>query len=86
MIAAKNPARGRYPAQAREGADYPSLNLTLDIGKHSPVDPKAGDVVADNLADQRRIVMIGRPFAVPFLWIPAHNLCAAAKREATSTA
>lgn len=33
-----------------------------------------------------RIVLIGRPFAAPFLWIPAHNLCAAAKREATSTA
>lgn len=38
----------------------PSLNIlssggdneTLDIGKHRPVNPKAGDVVADNLPDQ----------------------------------
>lgn len=68
--------------------ESPSLNIlssggdnnALDIGKHSPVDPKAGDVVADNLADQRRIVLIGRPFAAPFIYIPVHLLPAAPKR------
>lgn len=55
-----NPARGRYPAQAREGADYPSLN-------HS------------------KVVMIGRPFAAPFLWIPAHSLPAAPNKAASSS-
>lgn len=67
------------PRESRAPSTGARDNLTLDIGKHSPVDPKAGDVVADNLADQRRIVLIGRPFAAPFLWIPTHSLCAAPK-------
>lgn len=68
------------PRESRAPSTGARDNLTLDIGKHSPVDPKAGDVVADNFADQRRVVLIGRPFAAPFLWIPSHLLAAAPKR------
>lgn len=61
------------PRESRAPSTGARDNLTLDIGKHDPVDPKAGDVVADNLPDQSRLVFIGRPFAVPFIFVPFHD-------------
>ena len=66
-----NPARD-LSALVVGASDCAPTDFTLDIGKHSPVDPKAGDVVADNLTDQSRLVFIGRPFAVPFIYQPFH--------------
>lgn len=35
--------------------------------------------------DNSRIVLIGRPFAAPYLWIPAHLLPAAPNKAASSS-
>lgn len=67
-----NPAR-RLSAQAREGADYPSLNNHNRVGRHCPVNPKLSDELGQNVRDQPRLVLIGRPFAVPFLFVPSNH-------------
>ena len=47
--------------------------------------PSSGEAGRAGPLGAPRIVLIGRPFAVPYLWIPAHLLCAAAKPEASAT-
>lgn len=53
-----NPARGRYPAQAREGADYPSLNNNERVRKHGLIDAKAEDKLLHQLPDQSDTLVI----------------------------
>lgn len=52
-----------------------------------PINAKIEHGILNDAADQSgTVVMIGSPVAAPYLYFPVHNLCAAAKREATSTA
>lgn len=48
-------------------------NLAHDFREHSPVNSKLGNEVSQNLRDQPRLVFIGRPFAVPFMFVPFHG-------------
>lgn len=49
----------------------PEIHNTL--ARHGATGPEAGDKLRHDLADQARLVFIGRHFAEPFLFIPFHD-------------
>lgn len=75
--------RSRVALRAGAGSSTGSApNNHPSISDHSPVSTKVEDSVCNDAADQSgTVVMIGHPFARPFLWIPVHSLCAAPKAE-----
>lgn len=42
-------------------------------GHHGLTASEAHDELSDNFANQPRLVLVGRPFAVPFTFVPFHN-------------
>lgn len=50
------------------------------------INAKVEHGICNDAADQSgTVVMIGHPFAAPYLFIPVHKLCAAAKSAASAT-
>lgn len=72
MIDARNPARD-LSAQVGEGSDCPSLDFHNAASDPSAILAKGQQPLRDDLTDQPRLVFIGRPFAVPFIFVPFHN-------------
>lgn len=48
-------------------------NLTHAAGQDSPVASEVRDDFGDQIPDQSRLVLIGWPFAVRFLFVPFHG-------------
>lgn len=61
------------PRESRALSTSARDNLTHAAGQDSPVASKVRDNFGDQLPDQSRLVLIGRPFAVRFLSIPFHG-------------
>lgn len=78
----ENCSAGSYPRAGAGSSTGSAPNSHPSISDHSPVSTKVEDSVCNDAADQSgTVVMIGHPFARPFLWIPVHSLRAAPKAE-----
>ena len=68
--ACAGPPRGRADRFPIPGG-RPECNLS--VRQHRPLASEARDVIAENVPDQPRAVLLGRPFAAPFRFRPFHS-------------